>query len=106
MIQTVFASLAGITVSLPEVSIDGTADPEGEGFGAHLNLSTNMKGLLSSCSFKARNPKTNLYAFSCSITAVRETATLSLNKVHLGPGLYFKLLAPGMVPQQLKTSPA
>lgn len=36
MIQTVFTSLAGATVSLPEVSIDGKADPEGEGFGPHL----------------------------------------------------------------------
>lgn len=45
--------------------------------------------------------------FFLFLTAVRETATLSLNKVHLGLGLYFKfLLAPGKVPQQLKTSPA
>lgn len=43
MTQTVSTSLAGKTVLLPEVSIDGKADPNGEGFGPHLTCQLTWK---------------------------------------------------------------
>lgn len=43
MTQTVSTSVAGISVFLIEVSIDGKADPEGDVLGPHLTCQLTRK---------------------------------------------------------------